>query len=166
MTRLILAIAIIALTAFILSGHQASAQAVWNPITNCYDDPSGVAPPVCPRGGNQAAPRPPQDNRPDTWAAIAISPSTLDWGSAFKRQSEKAAKAGALANCGERARDCQIAISTYDDCIALAASPSQHLWKVGGPNRDVRDAKQVAIIHCQRAGGRSCIVVASACSDG
>ena len=151
----------------LLSGNQAAAQAVWNPITNCYDDPSGVAPPVCPRGQRgPVAPRVPQDNRPDTWTAIAISPSTLDWGSYVKSTSERAAKAGALAECGKRARDCKIAISTYDYCIALATSPKQRMWATGGPNMNVRDAKEVAIIHCQRAGGRACIVVASACADG
>ena len=124
MTRFIFAMALIAVATLILSGHQAEAQAVWNPITNCYDDPSGVAPPVCPRGQRgPVAPRQPQDNRPDTWTAIAISPSTLDWGSYVKSTSERAAKAGALAECGKRAHDCKIAISTYDYCIALATRP-------------------------------------------
>lgn len=167
MTRLILAMALIAVTTLILSDHQAEAQAVWNPITNCYDDPSGVAPPVCPRGQRgPVGPRVPQDNRPDTWTAIAISPSTLDWGSYVKSTSESAAKAGALAECGKRAKDCRVVISTYDYCIALATSPSQRMWAVGGPNHTVRDAKAVALAHCQRAGGRGCIVAATACADG
>ncbi len=149
-----------------LAGGPKAAAQVYNPITNCYEDRAGVAPPFCPNGQGTQPPRPPQDNRPDTWTAIAVSPSTLNWGAVWLRNSDRAAKAGALAECGKRARDCRVAISTFDYCVALATSPSQRLWAAGGPNHAVKDAKAMSVIHCQRAGGRACIVVASACADG
>jgi len=148
--------------------HQAAAQfSSYNYITGCYDDPAGIAPPVCPNApGGDALPRRPKDNRPDTWGAIAVSPSTLSWGKSVKHASERAAQADALAQCGRYAPDCRIGISTYDYCMALAASPGQKIWAVGGPNHAVRDAAAVAVIHCQRAGGQACAVVTTACADG
>jgi hypothetical protein len=149
-------------------GKQAAAQfSSYNYITGCYDDPAGIAPPVCPNGpGGNAPPQRPKDNRPDTWGAIAVSPSTLSWGKSVKHASERAAQADALAQCGRYAPDCRIGISTYDYCMALAASPRQKIWAVGGPNHAVRDAAAVAVIHCQRAGGQACAVVTTACADG
>jgi hypothetical protein len=71
-----------------------------------------------------------------------------------------------LAQCGRHANDCRIGISTYDYCMALATSPRQKIWSVGGPNAAVRDAAAVAGQHCKRAGGQACAVVTTACADG
>ena len=164
-TRWLKAVILVFACVMLADGCQAAAQ--YNPITNCYDDPSGIAPPVCPNGrGGSAPPRPPQDNRPDTWGAIAVSPSTLSWGKSVRQTSDRAARANALAQCGKHANDCRIAVATYDYCMALAASPRQKIWAVGGPNLAVRDASAVAVVHCKRAGGEACAVVTTACADG
>ena len=161
--------AILILTCFVMGdSRQAAAQfSNYNYITGCYDDASGIAPPVCPNGPTPSGPpRPPQDNRPDTWTAIAVSPSTLSWGKSWLKTSDHAARAAALAECGKRAQDCRIAVATYDACVALATSPRQKLWAVGGPNFAVKDASAVAVVHCKRAGGEACAVVTTACADG
>src|SRR5665213_2442826 len=58
---------------------------------------------ACPKQGNQRQSAP----EPDVWGAIAVSPSTLVYGAAWKFPSEQAAKDWALKDCAKKGpRDC------------------------------------------------------------
>jgi hypothetical protein len=117
----------------------------------------------CPnqRNQRQAAPE------PDVWGAIAVSPTTLVYGTAWKFQSEQAAKNWALKDCAKKGpRDCRVAVSVADVCVALAISKSERVAVIGGPTGANNFASSNATLHCQRAGGRSCQIAIAFCADG
>lgn len=109
-----------------------------------------------------AAPPPPP--KPDVWGAVAVSPSTLAYGSSWNWKSEKDAAAAALKYCG--ARDCKVVATVADVCLSLVESAAERIYMVGGPIGAANFADNNALLQCQRAGGRACIVKASFCADG
>jgi len=121
---------------------------------------------TCNSSNAGAKPAPPP--LPDVWGALAVSPSTLFWGSSWKWKSQKEAETEALRRChlAGGPGDCKIAVTVADVCASLAVSPEQKVFKVGGPTGAANFADNNAMLQCQRAGGKSCAVVASFCADG
>jgi hypothetical protein len=118
---------------------------------------------ACPnqRNQRQAAPE------PDVWGAIAVSPSTMIYGTAWKFSSEQAAKDWALKDCAKKGpRDCHVAVSVADVCVALAISKSEKVAVTGGPTGANNFASGNAVLRCQRAGGHSCEIAIAFCADG
>ncbi len=121
---------------------------------------------TCDSSNRNAKPAPPP--LPDVWGALAVSPSTLFWGSSWKWNSQKEAESEALRRChlAGGPGDCKIAVTVADVCASLAVSAAQKIFSVGGPTGAANYADNNAMLHCQRAGGKSCAVVASFCADG
>ncbi len=121
---------------------------------------------TCNSSNLSAKPAPPP--LPDVWGALAVSPSTLLWGSSWNWKSQKEAESEALRRChlagGQGA--CKIIVTVPDVCASLALSSAQKIISVGGPAGAANFADNNAILRCQRAGGKSCAVVASFCADG
>lgn len=118
----------------------------------------------CPGGQRGTQAPPPQA---DVWGAIAVSPTTLYAISSRNYGSEQAAKIAALKACSVKgARDCVIAVTVADTCVALAISKAEKIRAVGGPTGALNFATGNAMLHCQRAGGRSCQIATDTCADG
>jgi hypothetical protein len=118
----------------------------------------------CMRGSSRPAPPP----LPDVWGAIAVSPSSLDYGSSWNFKSEKDAAARAMQECQKStgAKDCKVAVTVADVCVALAMSKPDKIFAIGGPTGAANYASGNATLHCQRAGGKSCAIITSFCADG
>jgi hypothetical protein len=117
---------------------------------------------MCMNGPSQ--PPPP----PDVWGAIAVSPSTLTEGHAWNFKSEQDASKRALKECqgATKAADCKIVVTVADVCVSLAASKPEKVYAGSSPSPGITFANNNAMLHCQRAGGRSCAVLTSFCADG
>lgn len=104
---------------------------------------------------------------PDVWGSIAISTS-LKWGISWNFKSKEAAEAAAMARCktASSVHDCKVAVTVADVCVSLALSAPQRLYAIGGPTGAVNYADANANLHCQRAGGKSCVIATSFCADG
>jgi hypothetical protein len=122
-----------------------------NCINNCMRGASNSPPPL-----------------PDVWGAIAVSPSSLDYGTSWNFANEKDAGARAIQECQKisGAKDCKLAVTVADICVALAVSKPEKIYAVGGPTGAVNYASGNASLHCQRAGGKSCAVTTAFCADG
>jgi hypothetical protein len=121
---------------------------------------------TCNSSNPGAKPAPPP--LPDVWGALAVSPSTLLWGSSWKWNSKKEAESEALRRCHLEGGpgDCKIVVTVADVCASLAVSPAQRVFSVGGPAGAANFSDNNAVLQCQRAGGKACSVVASFCADG
>jgi hypothetical protein len=104
---------------------------------------------------------------PVLWGAIAISP-TLGWGYSNGFKSQAAAEAEALRRCNDLSKrgPCKLASSASDTCFSLATSPPDNIYVIGGTIGAINYANSNALLKCQRAGGKSCIIKASFCADG
>lgn len=118
----------------------------------------------CRRGSSKPAPPP----LPDVFGAIAVSPSTLNYGTSWNYKSESDAGERALQECQKStsAKDCKIVVTVADVCVALATSKPDKVFGVGGPIGAANYAAGNSTLKCQRAGGKSCAVVAQFCADG
>lgn len=110
-------------------------------------------------GSTAVSPVGPIANAAGTWAAIAISPeneiSGAGWTDGAATQAE--AESIALNNCASAGNtQCQIAISAYSGCIAVADSPDS--W-ASGAGSTVEDAESVAL---SNTGGGT--ILASGCT--
>jgi hypothetical protein len=112
------------------------------------------------------APAPPP--KPDVWGALAVAPATLLWGTSWNYKTKQAAQAEALRRCrlSPAAKDCKIAVTVADVCVALVVSKPEKIYKVGGPTGAANFAEDNGKLQCQRAGGRSCATETSFCADG
>ena len=118
---------------------------------------------ACPGQGSRRQ-APPE---PDVWGAIAVSPTTLLYGTAWKFSSEQDARNWALKDCAKKGpRDCHVAVTVADVCVALALSKAEKVWVVGGPTGANNFASGNATLRCQRAGGHSCRIAIAFCADG
>lgn len=104
---------------------------------------------------------------PDVWGAIAISTS-LRFAKSWNYKSQQAAETAALSTCRSVSpiKDCKIIVSVADVCVSLAISNPERLYAVGGPIGAANYADGNAYLRCQRAGGKSCVIVESFCADG
>ena len=124
------------------------------PIWTCDDGPAVT---------NRYVPPP----LPDVFGAIAVD-TDLNYGTAWNYKSEEAAKNEALRRCKSVSRrsDCKVAVSVADVCISLSVSKINRLYAIGGPTGAVNYAEANSNLHCQRAGGKACVIAASFCADG
>jgi len=103
------------------------------------------------------------------WAAVAVSPSKLDYGGTHALLSQTDAESGALQECQLQtgAKDCKIVVSGSGECMALATTPATSVAKhygVGqGPTR--QGAAAGALAECTNEGGINCIAVLALCSS-
>jgi hypothetical protein len=136
----------------VCGGDAVCAQIYDNCLNNCLRGPSKpAAPPL-----------------PDVWGAIAVSPSTLDYGTSWNYKNEKDAGARALQECQKStsAKDCKVVVTVADVCVALATSKSEKVFGVGGPTGAANYAAGNATLKCQRSGGKTCAISTSFCADG
>jgi hypothetical protein len=118
----------------------------------------------CLRGASKPSPPP----LPDVFGAIAVSASTLNYGTSWSYKSEKDANARALQECEKStsAKDCKVAVTVADVCVALATSKPEKVFGIGGPIGASNYAAGNATLKCQRAGGKNCVVTTQFCADG
>ena len=87
--------------------------------------------------------------KPDVWGAVAVSPSTLAYGSSWNWKNEKQAAATALKYCG--ARDCKVVATVADVCRRWSrARPRGFTWWAGRPGRRISPTTTP----CSSASGR------------
>ncbi|WP_126241438.1 DUF4189 domain-containing protein [Burkholderia gladioli] len=113
-------------------------------------------------GAPALSPAPPPIWR-DTWGAIAMDPNTAQSGTVTGLPDKQTATREALNQCRQNGgRACEILVSYYNQCAAVAQRPG------GGPvsvarSPDKKEAGEMAVEAC---GGKStCRVVYDACSD-
>ncbi|HEY2751689.1 DUF4189 domain-containing protein [Phenylobacterium sp.] len=88
-------------------------------------------------------------------------------GFSYNYPNERDAKDGALENCARKGgKNCKIAVTVADVCVAVAMSTHERVQVVGGPIGAANFAGSGAMLKCQRAGERSCKVTTSFCADG
>jgi len=102
---------------------------------------------------------------PDTYAAIAVSNSTLKSGSSWNAKSQSEAERLALVYCHKQgASDCKIELWARNACVALAASAADGsgTFSTGwSPNR--AQANSIAVAACHRIKGKRCTIQQSRC---
>ncbi len=129
---------------------------------------------VTPTGEDEFWPCPNQPNvpqappEPDVWGAIAVSPTSLVWGSSWNYDSMEEAESNALKQCQSTSegKDCKIALNVADVCVALVMSLPENIYVTGGPTGATNFATGNAMLKCKRAGGKACAVITSFCADG
>jgi hypothetical protein len=57
-------------------------------------------------------------------------------------------------------------VAVADVCVALATSDAEKVFAIGGPTGAGNFADSAALLKCQRAGGKSCVIARSICGDG
>jgi hypothetical protein len=98
----------------------------------------------------------------DQYGAIAYSRSTGAYGYAYDFDSEARARRTALNNCARRATDCQVVMTFFDQCGALAETPKYEVSPGLGKTR--KEAEDRSLAACRAAGGKNCSVAAWTCS--
>jgi Domain of unknown function (DUF4189) len=136
--------------------------------SSCGNDPVCDAQhETCMQNCMRSAPGRPAPVQADVWGAIAVSPTTLLHGHSYNYLSEEEAARMAVEDCHEKGpRDCKVAVTVADVCVALATSKPEHIYRIGGPTGNVTVASGNGMLMCQRAGGRSCYIDLTFCADG
>ena len=114
-------------------------------------------------GGNSAPPQVIYRKLPDSYGAIAFSPSGAV-GTASKQASKQASKDSALRNCGESG--CRVSKVYWNSCMAVAwgAFPGSSGGTMPITTRtDLRSAEQSALTSCSKKSN-SCKIIVSECS--
>jgi len=112
---------------------------------------------------------PPSDHVPsrqaDLFGAVAVSTSTLSWGSAKNYRSRAEAEAAALQGCRRHASDCQVGSWVMNGCVALATGRSflRTHWS-SSHARNQTSAENSALADCNSRA--SCSIAISECSGG
>lgn len=138
----------------------ASAQ-VYNPITGCYGDTSGIAPEFCPHDmGKPTAPP------PDKFAALAISETTYRAGVSYGEPSSAQAEKDAVMSCAQNngGNDCKSIQWVSNACVGIAISRADSTYGFSKDKPTRISAWNEALQQCRQAGGKSCSVMATPCS--
>jgi hypothetical protein len=114
------------------------------------------------QGQNNPAP-----STPSVYGAIAISRSTMAYGTAEKFSTQQAANDFAVKDCAKKgAKDCSLFQAFANNlCAALALSVPDKAASIG-LSGIMTFASSIATLRCQQAGGKSCVVAISFCADG
>ncbi len=99
-----------------------------------------------------------------SYGAIAVSPSTFKYGYSWGQSSQNEANAVAFRNCG--AQDCQIELTFYNTCGALAMTrtpPPDGVWGTAWADSK-EQTEQTALGYCAQGGHADCVLEASVCS--
>jgi hypothetical protein len=103
------------------------------------------------------------------WAAVAVSPSKLDYGATHASLSRADAESGALQSCQQvtGATDCKIVESGSGECVALATTAGNAIAKyyAAGQGLTREGAAATALAECTKESGNACFVVESPCSS-
>ncbi|HEU5103466.1 MAG TPA: DUF4189 domain-containing protein [Roseiflexaceae bacterium] len=91
-----------------------------------------------------------------SWAAIAYSPSTGHWATAWNYPSQESAKGGALYQCFKKASDCRSMVSVRNGYAALAVSSNGAA--AGRWGNTLYEAKLRAKSGCNDNGGVHCYI--------
>jgi hypothetical protein len=91
-----------------------------------------------------------------SWAAIAYSPSTGHWATAWNYPSQESAKGGALYQCFKKASDCRSMVSVRNGYAALAVSSNGAA--AGRWGYTLYEAKLRALAGCNQNGGVRCYI--------
>jgi Domain of unknown function (DUF4189) len=114
--------------------------------------------------------RPAQNNRgpADTYAAVAISPSTQDTGISWSASSQSQAETLAIQSCAKEGnnKDCKSVLWAEDACVAIAISSKTLLpaatWGFSrNVNRPAANAQAISL--CNGTKNMSCAVQQAAC---
>ena len=99
--------------------------------------------------------------RPLTFAALAYSPATGRYGSAWGSYDVESAAANAVGFCG--APDCQPTVWVANGCAAIAVGEENTAlgWAYASSRYQANSA---ALRSCRRSGGLDCNILAWACS--
>jgi len=100
------------------------------------------------------------------WAAVAVSPTTLDSGESHAQDSQADADRLALQSCqGVGAKDCKAVNSVVNQCVALAIKLDPNYFGYGmGPTREGAAAQALAACRNEGEGGVGCRLELSPCS--
>ncbi len=107
---------------------------------------------------------------PKLYGAIALSPSTFDYGYATDQPSQAAAERTALDYCQKsehQAKDCVVKLWYYNACGSLALEPDDSMSNGGygvdwGPNRKAAAKKALAL--CGAHSASACKTELTTCS--
>jgi hypothetical protein len=101
------------------------------------------------------------------WAAVAISPSTLESGSSHTRPSQADAESTAIQYCAASgARDCKAVDAVWSGCVALARPTKLVVNQYGLGTSATREvAATDALAACVKAGGADCQTVLAPCAN-
>ena len=99
---------------------------------------------------------------PDSWGAIAQSPTTGLWAKASKQVSKQASKQLALQNCASTgASDCKVLVTYKNTCIGWVASSTVAQY---AHNPDLNVLRKQLFDGCSKASnGEQCKVVYEEC---
>ncbi|MGO3128235.1 MAG: DUF4189 domain-containing protein [Luteimonas sp.] len=93
-----------------------------------------------------------------SWGAFSISPTDQWSGSATGAATEEEASEAAMADCRRRGgTDCAVEFTYANQCVAVAATSTNHAWSRGKSAEDVRSK---ALAAC----GTSCEIFYEDCS--
>jgi hypothetical protein len=100
----------------------------------------------------------------ELWAAVVISPSTLDSSEAHGAVSQSSAENGAFQSCAKiGATDCKVA-AVSNQCVGLAISSKVIANQYGYATSPTRDgAAAGALAACAKAGGTGCYATQTPC---
>jgi Domain of unknown function (DUF4189) len=101
---------------------------------------------------------------PHYFTAIAVSASTLAWGTSWRANTRAQAEQMALAQCRRYAADCRAVDWAQYMCLALAVSDRETAWGVDAGNYP-ETASSKAVAECRSAGGSNCVVKTHPCSQ-
>ncbi len=102
--------------------------------------------------------------QPHYFTAIAVSDSTLAWGTSWAANTRAEAEQIALAQCRRHAADCRAVDWAQYKCLALAVSDREMAWGVDAGNYP-ETASSKAVAACRSVGGSNCVVKTHPCSQ-
>ena len=109
--------------------------------------------------------------RSDTYAAVAISPTSLDTGVSWGAQSVGQARWLAVHYCAKsgNSKDCKVVEWARDACVAIAVDFTKKRWGFSwNMNRTVANAQAVSLCNWNGKGkgwGKGCRLQSAACSS-
>ena len=119
---------------------------------------------VCsgPKSTSESGPAsPPPPPKTISWGAIAYSTADMGAGWSQGKSDRATAEKEAMNVCSQRGKTCVLRTAFNKQCGALAADRDSTGW---GTSANAREAQQIAIAECQRAGGTRCVLHISFCS--
>ena len=97
------------------------------------------------------------------YGSIALSAKGTQYGYSTNHNSMQEAERAALAECGKRARDCEIFKSIENTCVSFAIARNAAAgWATGGDTAEAR--KKAALDECKRQGGDVCNYITDFCA--
>jgi hypothetical protein len=101
------------------------------------------------------------------FAAVAVSPSTLDTGDSAGTTSLASVGLGAVQGCQSiGAKDCKVVYSVVNQCVALAIKKNPNSYAYGvGSTREAAAANALAACKKEGTGGTECWIEEAPCAN-